>query len=1024
MIRKLAIIFLLALLVGVNFLIWSFANNPLQLQPWTSKTMGITFDPSRKDDDPKKGISHEEADIDKDLALLEGKFHAVRTYSVLSGLHKIPELAVKHDLNVTVGAWISGDLERNNQEVETLIQIGNQNNPKIVRLMVGNEVLLRTEATREELKESTKKLSLSSLEKYLNIPKEELKRVSEDKNFPIPLSPLAVAWAKKLESPQVVKELLTHYIREVKKRTWRPVSTSETWDRWLANPELAKEVDYIGVHILPFWEGVPIDSAVQHVFDRLHDLQLAFPDKPIVITEVGWPSDGQPVKQAVASIPNQAKFLREFLNRAAKEQLVFNDPATKKSVSYPLAYYIIEAFDQPWKKADEGSAGAYWGIYNADRQLKYPMDGEVIALPAWKNWALGAAIFSLVLMGIFLFSRKSLKLPGILFFGLIANLAASIVFWTVSIGWQQYQTPLTIAFWSLLIAMQVLTLLLMMVESMEIAEILWHPRNPKRAYQPIKQSELPADFVYPKVSVHLPIHNEPPEVVRETLEALAKLDYPDYEVVVIDNNTKNPAVWQPVEADCKRLGEKFRFIHKEGVKGFKAGALNLLCWGEELFNEKTGAVEGKLPPLVNSDPDIIALIDSDYVVNPNWLKSMVPHFYFTRLDDNSSGKLVKRTETGRPVGFVQSPQDYRDRDLNLFKKFCYWEYAGFFYIGMVLRNEYNAIVQHGTMTMVSTEAKLGGRVLEKAVPGQANIFKTIDLETAKSTFTSSIPEDKDDGRWPQYTICEDTALGINLYKNGWDSAYCKESFGKGLMPESLASYMTQRFRWVYGGMQIFKKHAYNLLNSLFNPFTKSIVSKDGWGEPGFTRYQSYHFLAGWLPWFSDALGLLITITSLIISGFLLADPIHSELPIIALLIPTIGVFCFRLLRFLWLYIVCVPCSIWASFGAFFAGMSLTHTVANGVLQGLFVKGKPFIVTPKFKEDSPFLTGLMGIWQELLMLTLLSSAIWAIHNEEQFNNINGTLWQWMLAVQTVPYIAALITLLVSVAPNFRNNKPVN
>ena len=858
MIRKLATLMALALLVAINFSIWSYINNPLQLEPWTSKTMGVTFDPTRKNESPKTLTYHNEADIDKDLALLEGKFHAVRTYSVLKGLHKVPELATKHNLNVTLGAWIGKDLEKNRQEIETLIQLSREENPRIVRLTVGNEVLTR-------------------------------------KDLP--------------------KGQLIDYIREVRKRTWRPVSTSETWDKWIANPELADEVDYLGVHILPYWEGISIDDAVDAVFERYHQLQVAFPQKPIVITEVGWPSDGQPYGHASASVANQAKFLREFLNRAAKDK---------------LAYYVIEAFDQPFKMADEGSVGAYWGIFNADRQLKYPMDGDVLALPAWKHWAIGAAVFSVVLMGLFLFTRKSLKFPGILFFGLIANLAASFIFWTVSIGAQQYQTPFTIAFWILLITMQILALIILLIESLEIAEVVWY-RNTARTFQPLEPSP---DFKYPKVSLHLPIHNEPPAMVRKTLEALAKQDYPNLEVLVMDNNTKDPAVWQPVEADCKRLGSKFRFFHLENWPGFKAGAINHAL-------EQTA-----------SDAEIIAVIDSDYILSPDWLKRMVPYF------DNEN------------VGFVQSPQDYRDLHVSAFKSFCYWEYAGFFNIGMVQRNEYNAIIQHGTMTMVRKSALL------------------------------------EVGKWAEWCICEDSELGLRLYEAGYDSVYCKDSFGKGLMPDTMSGYMTQRYRWVYGAMQIIKAHWRSFLPTKKSPLTPA---------------QRYYFVAGWLPWFSDALALLFTTASLVLTAVLLYHPKSSELPVNAFLLPTIGLFSFKIIRSLWLYQARVPCSIWQSFGASLSGLSLTHTVAKGTIQGLFIKGKPFMRTPKYEKQGPLFTGLMTIRQELLLLILLGTGIWKMYTEPHFDNLTGHLWIAVLSVQSVPYIATLLTLLISIAPNYRWNK---
>lgn len=852
---KILTILILPLLVWVNLSIWSYLNYPLKIQSWDKTMMGVTYSPMRRDYDPESNILPTAAQIEDDLKLLAGNVHAIRTYSALDGLEHIPVLADKYDLNVTMGAWIDADLDKNRRELESLINLSNQNSPAIVRLLVGNEVLLRKD-----------------------IPPQQL----------------------------------IDYIREVKARTWRPVSTSETWDMWLAHPELADEVDFIALHILPYWEGLPIDDAVDYVFYRFNAMREAFPNKPIVITEVGWPSDGQPFKHATASLANQAQFLREFLNRATEQK---------------ITYYVIEAFDQPWKIELEGSAGAYWGIFNADRELKFPMKGDVLPMPDWQLWATAAAVLSVFLMALFLFSRRrKLKLPGKIFFGIVANLAASVILWSAAVAAQQYQTSISLVFWTLLLLMQAMAVVILLTESMEIAEVLWH-RKGKRTFKPLSPSD---EFKFPKVSVHLPIHNEPPEMVRETLEALARVDYPHLEVLVLDNNTKDPAVWEPVQKDCERLGSKFRFFHLENWPGFKAGAINF-------------GLEQTAP-----DAEIIAVIDSDYIISPDWLKSMVPYF-----EDEK-------------VGFVQSPQDYRDLDLSTFKTMCYWEYAGFFNIGMVQRNEYNAIIQHGTMTMIRKSALI------------------------------------EVGKWSEWCICEDSELGLRLYEAGYDSVYCKDSFGRGLMPDTFSGYMTQRFRWVYGAMQIIKHHIRQFL-----PGKQSKL----------TTAQRYYFIAGWLPWFSDALALLLTIASLIMTALLVADPLHSELPVNALLLPTIGLFCFKILRTLWLYKARVNCSILQSLGAALSGLSLTHTVARGTLQGMFTSGKPFMRTPKLEKQGPFIAGLATIWQELLLLTLLGIAIYSMLSIEHFDNLSGRLWVAILSVQTVPYIATLLTLLFSITPNY-------
>lgn len=848
----------LTLLVILNFSIWGYINHPLQMQAWNKTMMGVTYNPLRKDQDPQKHHMPTEAEIEEDMQLLSDRVFSVRTYMATEGVERVPAIAAKYDLNVTAGAWIGADIEKNRLEVDNLVKISRSDNRKILRTIVGNEVLTRRDLPPEQL---------------------------------------------------------IDYIRDVKKRTWRPVSTSETWDQWIAHPELANEVDFIAAHILPYWEGFSVDEAVNYTFDRYYALQKAFPGKQIVLTEVGWPSDGQPKKQAVASLANQAKYLRQFLNRATAEK---------------VTYYVIEAFDQPWKMSLEGSAGAYWGIFNADRQVKFQPEGDILSLPQWRNWATGAGVLSIALMTVFLFTRKRMELPGQLFFGVVANLAASVVLWTVSIGAQQYQTTLSIIMWSILLLMQIMAVLILLIESLEIAEVVWHQKS-ERTFTPLTPGP---DFKFPKVSLHLPIHNEPPAMVRKTLEALAKVDYPNLEVLVMDNNTKDPAVWEPVREDCERLGPMFRFFHLENWPGFKAGAIN-------------HALEQTAP-----DAEIIAVIDSDYILSPDWLMRMVPYF------DNEN------------VGFVQSPQDYRDRHISTFKSFCYWEYAGFFNIGMVQRNEYNAIIQHGTMTMVR-----------------------------KSAFDKV-------GKWAEWCICEDSELGLRLYEAGYDSVYVKDSFGQGLMPDTMSGYMTQRFRWVYGAMQIIKGH--------WRSFVKSKNST-------LTPAQRYYFVAGWLPWFSDALALLFTTTSLLLTGLIALDPIHTELPINAFLLPTIGLFSFKVLRSLWLYQVRVPCSIWESIGASLSGLALTHTVAKGTLQGLFTTGKPFMRTPKYEKQRPLLAGLVTIWQELLLLTLLVAAIVFMAQQEHFDNLSGKLWMSVLAVQAVPYLASLIILLVSIAPHYLSDK---
>ncbi|WP_252804268.1 glycosyltransferase [Actinoallomurus spadix] len=178
----------------------------------------------------------------------------------------------------------------------------------------------------------------------------------------------------------------------------------------------------------------------------------------------------------------------------------------------------------------------------------------------------------------------------------------------------------------------------------------------------------------PMVSVQVPIHAEPPEIVIQTLNALSQLNYTNYEVLVIDNNTADEDLWRPVERHCAMLGPRFRFLHVEGITGAKAGALN---WAR---------------PYMNPGTELVGVVDADYVVAPDWLTHAVGHFVDLRM------------------GFVQYPHAYRDYESSVFRSMANAEYRGFFYSDMIGLDENRAGITVGTMSLIRLAAldKAGG----------------------------------------------------------------------------------------------------------------------------------------------------------------------------------------------------------------------------------------------------------------------------------------------------------------------------
>jgi exo-beta-1,3-glucanase (GH17 family)/cellulose synthase/poly-beta-1,6-N-acetylglucosamine synthase-like glycosyltransferase len=843
--------FIIAVTVALlTILFWAVINRPETEPPWPATIQGFSFAPYHEGQSGIERRYPSAEQIDADLALLAGRSHAVRTYSVDGTLGRIPELARKHQINVALGAWLDTDRDRNEQEVAKLLETAARAH-NVVRVIVGNEVLLRGD---------------------------------------LPIAKL------------------TEHLDRVRAVIDIPVSTAEPWHVWIKHPELAEHVDFIAVHLLPYWEGVAVEEAVDFAIERMNDLKRLFPEKRIVITEVGWPSNGRTFRSSVASEANEAKFLRRFLARAEQEKYV---------------YYVMEAFDQPWKQETEGSVGAYWGVFNLERQPKFAFDKPIRQIPEWPILAVASVIVALITFTLLLIDSCRLRKRGRSFLAVIAYVAATAAVWIVYDYSHQYLTLANVLVGVLLVFGMIGVIVVLLAEAHEWAEALWVVEHRRLlSPQPIGDDRLPM------VSIHVPAYNEPPEMMIETLDALAALDYPRFEVLVIDNNTKDHAVWRPVEAHCERLGSRFRFFHQDPLAGFKAGALNF-------------ALRQTAP-----EAEVVAVIDSDYQVDPRWLRDLAPQFL----------------QPG--IAIVQAPQDYRDARENIFKAMAYAEYRGFFYIGMITRNERNAIIQHGTMTMVRR------KVLEQ-VRG-----------------------------WAEWCITEDAELGLRIFEQGLEASYVPCSYGRGLMPDTFIDYKKQRFRWAYGAVQILRRHARMLLTGKGSKLTLG---------------QRYHFVAGWLPWLADGINLLFNLAALGWTAGMLIAPGRVYPPLLVFSMLPLALFVFKIGKLIYLYQARVGANGIQTLAAAFTGLALTHTIGLAVLTGFVKKGLPFFRTPKQASNQALLKALQAAREETLMLTALFMAASAVITRLGTESLDLLMWSIMLLLQCIPYTAALLVSIVSALP---------
>jgi hypothetical protein len=279
------------------------------------------------------------------------------------------------------------------------------------------------------------------------------------------------------------------------------------------------------------------------------------------------------------------------------------------------------------------------------------------------------------------------------------------------------------------------------------------------------------------------------------------------------------------------------------------------------------------------------------------------------------------------------------------------EYAGFFDIGMVQRNEHNAIIVHGTMCLIRRAA--------------------MDMA----------------GGWSSDTICEDTDLGLTIQQQGWLTHYTNVRYGEGLLPDTYEAFKKQRHRWAYGGLQIVKKHWRRFLP----------------GQSLLTREQKREFALGWVSWLgAESVGVLVAIFNLIWVPFVAFAGI--AIPDKILTVPILAAFAVSVAHFAALYRLRVKIPPGQALGAVVAAMSVQWTVARAVAHGLIRDQLPFVRTAKgggarTGHDFP------AFWEAVLAGLLLSSAAFLYAtNWERVSEIN--LYALVLAVQSLPFAAAV------------------
>ena len=329
---------LFALTAAVIGLVWHQLGQPVTFPAGpdhAQKLNCLSYAPFRGAQAPyMQPLKLPEAQIREDLERLSETTTCIRTYSAAGAQGKITRIAGELGFKVLQGIWLNRNLADNRREIEAALRLARQHPGVIAAIIVGNEALLRGELGSERIKA---------------------------------------------------------YLEEVRRRGRLPVTYADVWEFWLKAPELATAVDFVTVHVLPYWEDhpVPAEEATEHVRAVRQRMQDAFPGKEILIGEVGWPSEGRMRGGALPSPANQALVLGGVAEAAREGGWKVN---------------LIEAFDQPWKRMLEGTVGGYWGVFDGEtRKPKFRFGEPMSNYPRWRLAALlgiGAAFLVFAAAGL------------------------------------------------------------------------------------------------------------------------------------------------------------------------------------------------------------------------------------------------------------------------------------------------------------------------------------------------------------------------------------------------------------------------------------------------------------------------------------------------------------------------------------------------------------------------------------------------------------------------------------------------
>ena len=486
----------LVMVVGASALFWASRDYTVVAPDWDGQVRGIAYNPSHIFTQQRQQARSRRSRSTATWRSFRQLTGHIRTYTVDGGMDKVPEIARRYGMTVSLGIWISPDLEQEREGDRA----GHQDR-------AGQPPHHRPRHRRQRDAILFGYVSPDQLNAYI----------------------------------QRVRAALPARIK---------VTTAEPWSTWLLTPEIGQ---VCRCHLRPSAALLGRMSTSAARCDSSSTLYDDVAGRNFPTSRSSSARRAGRRKAAPAAAPRPRSPTRP----------ISCAPSSSSRMEKGYDYYLLEAYDQPWKDRQRRRGRRLLGPVRRHRQSQIRLHRPAAHFPGMAQLCAAGGGPDACSLGLLILGRMPrVRQTGYLVMGGLIALVSTGLLALIDATALEYIDPTDIV---AMIAMSPLVLLacaVILTEGIELAASLW------RVERRVVPAAIPEKS--PRVSIHVPyLQRAAADGDRD-----ARMRWRGWTTTISKSScwtTTRPIreVWRPVEAHCAALGPRFRFFHFDNVQGLQ-----------------------------------------------------------------------------------------------------------------------------------------------------------------------------------------------------------------------------------------------------------------------------------------------------------------------------------------------------------------------------------------------------------------------------------------------------------------------